>query len=260
MNKLKLVAIENKKIYKEKFYINSSGKKIDLSEDINNALLETCFYEDINITKKVNNKTKFKVEDNIIHTGTIDCIISLRQGGESGNIVALNFASATTPGGGYLNGSTAQEESICRASMLYPCLTKNMAMYKLNRQNYSPLYSDRMMYSPNVPIIRDDNGKLLDGPLLASFITSPAVNRKVASKMFIKDKTINKAMDLRIRKILSLALENNPSVIVLGAFGCGVFGNKKEVVYKIFEDAINDLVPLESVKVVFAVRDNVSKK
>ena len=117
-----------------------------------------------------------------------------------------------------------------------------------------------MMYSPNVPIIRDDNGKLLDGPLLASFITSPAVNRKVASKMFIKDKTINKAMDLRIRKILSLALENNPSVIVLGAFGCGVFGNKKEVVYKIFEDAINDLVPLESVKVVFAVRDNVSKK
>lgn len=144
--------------------------------------------------------------------------------------------------------------------MLYPCLTEDMTMYKLNRKNYSPVYSDRMIYSPDVPVIRNDDGKLLDTPLLTSFITSPAVNRRVVSKMFVKDRAIDKAMDTRIRKILSLALENNPSVIVLGAFGCGVFGNKKEVVYKIFEDEINDLVPLESVKVVFAVKENVSKR
>lgn len=260
MNKLKLVAIENKGIYKEKSYTNSLNKKIDLSKSIENAIKNTSFYEDVKITNKVNNTSKFRVKDKIIHTGTIDCIISLRNQGETGNIVALNFASATTPGGGYLNGSTAQEESLCRASMLYPCLTKDMTMYKLNRENYSPIYSDRMIYSPYVPVIRNDDGKLLDAPLLASFITSPAVNRKVASKMFIKDRNIDKAMDARIRKILSLALENNPSVIVLGAFGCGVFGNKKEVVYKIFEDAINDLVPLESVKVVFAVREKCVKK
>ncbi len=34
----------------------------------------------------------------------------------------LNFASASNPGGGVAHGSSAQEESICRCSTLYPCL------------------------------------------------------------------------------------------------------------------------------------------
>lgn len=260
MNKLKKVAEENKKIFLSKSYINNSGNKIDLSKEIKQALENTVFHEDVEINKKVKNTKKFKVKENIVNTGTIDCVISLRNNGEGGNIIALNFASATTPGGGYKGGSTAQEESLCRASMLYPCLTKDLTMYKLNRAKYSPLYTDRMIYSENVPVMRNDSGELLDNPILTSFITSPAVNRTVASKIFIKDATINKTMDIRIRKIISLALQNNPSIIVLGAFGCGVFGNKRDVVYKIFEDAINDLVPLDSVKVIFAVRKNISRK
>ena len=87
----------------------------------------------------------------------------------TGNIIALNFASATTPGGGYLLGSTAQEESICRASLLYPCLTKDMRMYKDNRRNYSPLYTDRMKYSHNVPVIRNDNGEILIKDIVGLF-------------------------------------------------------------------------------------------
>ena len=37
-------------------------------------------------------------------------------------VCVLNFASATNPGGGVVNGSSAQEECICRCTMLYPCL------------------------------------------------------------------------------------------------------------------------------------------
>ena len=37
-------------------------------------------------------------------------------------VCVLNFASATNPGGGVVNGSSAQEECICRCTTLYPCL------------------------------------------------------------------------------------------------------------------------------------------
>jgi uncharacterized protein (TIGR02452 family) len=35
------------------------------------------------------------------------------------------------------------------------------------------------IYSPDVPVIRADEGVLLDQPWLSSFISSPAVNAKV---------------------------------------------------------------------------------
>ena len=42
-----------------------------------------------------------------------------------------------------------------------------------------------------------------------------------------------------------------PDVLVLGAFGCGVFGNRRETVYPQFERAINRYLP-DGVEVVFA--------
>ena len=47
MNKLKLVVIENKEIYKEKSYTNSSNEKNDLSKSIKNAIKNTTFYENV---------------------------------------------------------------------------------------------------------------------------------------------------------------------------------------------------------------------
>lgn len=261
MNKLKQVAKENKTIYINGFYLNNNNKKVEIGDRVRDSIRNSEYFEDVPISKNlVENTTYYKVNENIINTGTIDCILKLRDEGETGNIIALNFASATTPGGGYLGGSTAQEESLCRASMLYPCLTSNIQMYKKNKAEYSPLYSDRMIYSQDVVIFRNDNGDCLDEFTTASFITSPAVNKKRCKSMFMSEKTINKAMETRIRKIISLAVSKSPSVIILGAFGCGVFGNDRERVYKMFETAINELVPLDKVKVVFAVRKNVSRR
>jgi uncharacterized protein (TIGR02452 family) len=61
--------------------------------------------------------------------------------------VALNFASATHPGGGFLSGGLAQEESLARSSGLYACL-RNNPMYEYHRSNYDPLYSNYAIYSP----------------------------------------------------------------------------------------------------------------
>ena len=56
-------------------------------------------------------------------------------------VCVLNFASATNPGGGVVNGSSAQEESICRCTTLYPCLnTEQMwnVFYKPHRKAANP--------------------------------------------------------------------------------------------------------------------------
>ena len=50
----------------------------------------------------------------------------------AGNVpVALNFASATLPGGDFLDGALGQEESLTRSTGLYACLLGN-PMYDFN--------------------------------------------------------------------------------------------------------------------------------
>lgn len=253
--KLRDVVKENFEIAKNNFYISKNGNKVELDNKVKDMIEKTELVND-EVTYVENYKEiqkNYIVRDNIINLGTIDTILKLRNEGVRGNIIALNFASAINPGGGYLSGSKAQEESLCRASMLYESLKKQNDFYKFNRENYTPLYNDRMLYVPNVPIIRNDTLELLDNYELASFIVSPAVNRRKAYSEGIRDeKLIVDIMSKRIEKIVKLAISRKPTVLILGAFGCGVFGNDREVVYDIFEKCIREFVPVE-IKVIFAV-------
>lgn len=49
-------------------------------------------------------------------------------------------------------------------------------MDSFHREPYDPLYTDYVIYSPDVPVFRSDDGDLLDEPYNVSIITSPAVN------------------------------------------------------------------------------------
>ncbi len=71
----------------------------------------------------------------------------------------LNFASATNPGGGVVKGSSAQEECLCRCSVLYPCLDTRKMWAKFcdpHRQAGDPLYNDDCIYTPRVRVIKSD--------------------------------------------------------------------------------------------------------
>src|SRR6185312_12808515 len=92
------------------------------------------------------------------------------------HVVALNFASAKNPGGGFLGGAKAQEEDLCRCSALYTCQLTQSAYYEVNRATSSMLYTDNIIYSPDVPFFRDDRLQLLDEPFTVSIITAPAPN------------------------------------------------------------------------------------
>ena len=91
-------------------------------------------------------------------------------------VAALNCASAKNPGGGFLNGSQAQEESLARSSALYASLLRAPDYYGRHRALRSCLYSDAMIVSPSCPIFRDDGGNLPEKPAAATFITSAAPN------------------------------------------------------------------------------------
>ena len=84
-------------------------------------------------------------------------------------VLSLSFASAKNPGGGFLGGSQAQEESLARASGLYPCLLRHEDYYRANRQCGTLLYTDHAIHTPSVPVFRDDNDQLLENPYATGF-------------------------------------------------------------------------------------------
>ena len=152
-------------------------------------------------------------------------------------IAALNFASARHPGGGFLNGSQAQEESLARSSALYASLQRAPEFYRRHSASQSLLYSHAMILSPGCPIIRDDSGDLLDPPHAVSFITSAAPNASAIANNCPDDLGhIPRTFRERAEHVLALAASEGYRHLVLGAWGCGVFGNDPQLVAMIFAD------------------------
>ncbi|KAK8847850.1 hypothetical protein M9Y10_018885 [Tritrichomonas musculus] len=151
------------------------------------------------------------------------------------HIYLLNFADSLKPGGGYLNGRGAQEESLCRQTLLYPTIRDNQ-IYEENKR-YGRKGSNNMIYSADVLVIRDNSYKLINENerFTVDIISSAAVDNRER----IPD--AESLMEDRIRKIVMLAAlestrenDGGKNALVLGAFGCGVFNNDPNVIANIF--------------------------
>ncbi|GAB7041906.1 MULTISPECIES: TIGR02452 family protein [Catenuloplanes] len=175
-------------------------------------------------------------------------------------VAALNFASGRTPGGGFLRGAIAQEETLARSSALYPCLAGN-PMYAANRASGDPMYTDAVIYSPDVPVFRDDRGGWLDRPYPCGFLTCAAVNASVLLQRTPPDgratarARITAAMRRRIAAVLTAGLRHRHDAIVLGAWGCGVFGNDPATVARLFAEALHGPFAGAYPLVVFSIFD-----
>lgn len=171
-----------------------------------------------------------------------------------GDLACLVFASARNPGGGFRNGAQAQEESVARGSGLYACLQAAWDFYAAHRADPDLGYSDRVIYSPAVPVFRDDGGDPLDSPYPVSFLTSAAPNRSAMLRSQ-PDRVADVPTLLRRRadRVLAVAAAHGHRRLVLGAWGCGVFGNEPTVVAEAFAGALRDRPHFD--EVVFAVLD-----
>lgn len=237
---------ENREIAQNGSYTAADGSTVCLSRTADKLKQDTFMLLPEHSAPDADIRTnRFTIADSTMKTDTIGCILTLRKT-ITGEIIALNFANANVAGGGYRFGGDAQEESLCRCSMLYAAIAPHRAYYRYHHRHPTPLYSDRMLISPDVPVIRTMDGKLLANPVLCTFLTCAAVNRRIAKLMLIPNKPINNAMERRICGILAAMAARKPAAVVLGAFGCGAFGNRWKTVYPMLEAAVNRYLPDET--------------
>jgi len=174
----------------------------------------------------------------------------------TGPVAVMNFASAKNPGGGFLSGSQAQEESLARSSALQASLLRCWNFYERHRASPSLLYSDAMILSPDCPVFRDDEGTLFEEPQLATFITSAAPNAGAAAKNRPEElRAIPDVFLVRSEYVLALAASRGCRQLVLGAWGCGVFRNDPAVVAAAFSSHLRGAWAGRFKRIVFAVLD-----
>ena len=172
-------------------------------------------------------------------------------------IAVLNFASATKPGGGVINGSSAQEESLCRCSTLYPTLDRRFlwqSYYDVNRAAGDVLHTDACIYSPGIVICKTDENFPERMPqedwVTVDVISCAAPNlRNTPANLYnpengqavsILPADLQRPHEQRARAILAVAADNGVDILVLGAFGCGAFRNDPRVVAKAYANVMKD--------------------
>lgn len=257
-------------ILKQGNYTALSGKQVDISASLEAAVKGTEYYPGNRFRREGDpdvmpfHQIPLKTGNGIIPTievtneTTAQAAVRLGTLGKT-DLVALNFAAARNVGGGFLAGASAQEEDLCRCSGLYSCLKSKPMFYNENILSEDTLYTDGILYSPKVPFIRDEHLLFLENPFELSILTAPAPNLTAmkAPKTWQEeeelDATIYATLLNRAKKILQVAELQGHKNVILGAWGCGAFGNNVYQVASVFAEALSKVPYFEHI--CFAVYD-----
>ncbi len=171
-------------------------------------------------------------------------------------VLVLNFANPVNIGGGVYHGARAQEEDLCRRSSLLVSLEGEHAFqyYRYNRGLKTYLGSDAMIFSPQVEVFRDEHGELMDDTAVVAVLTC-AAPMIIHGTEGMSDAEYQAMFYRRIFGMLKCAANFGYKYLVLGAWGCGAFGNDAAVVSDLFYKALKDLNPDGLFRrILFAVR------
>ncbi|KAF1958068.1 hypothetical protein CC80DRAFT_491368 [Byssothecium circinans] len=167
------------------------------------------------------------------------------------NICILNMASPLRPGGGVLTGATSQEETLCTHTTLLPSLHESS--YRL------PEYGG--VFTRDVLVFRDARGRELEvkeryfvDVLSAGMLRFPDLvgGEEEEKRLSGKDRSM---VERKMRAVLRMAATRGVGKIVLGAWGCGAYGNPVRDVAGAWRRVLDDKVePYASITdVVFAI-------
>ena len=165
------------------------------------------------------------------------------------NMAVLNFASSTNPGGGVINGSSAQEECLCRTSTLYKSLSSKEAVglfYEPHRAELDGFYNDDIIYTPQVAVFKTDEELPKNLPLKDRFFVNvitcaaPNLSRIKEAGLPCSEERLREVFMKRMKRIVEVALANANDTLILGAFGCGAFGNDARLVAECWKEVLKD--------------------
>ena len=199
---------------------------------------------------------------------SFEAAMRLRKDFPSAKIAVMNFANAFHPGGGVTNGSSAQEECLCRTSTLYPLLNRRTlrnSFYKHHCDLNTPKASDSLIYTEGVVIIKTDEDLPKRMPkedwVTVDVITIAAPDLRDKSNMYAMETDNGAYMNdaelfgyhvKRAIHMLTCVAAKGADLLVLGAFGCGAFQNNPEVVARAYKTALQ-VFPKVFQRVEFAV-------
>ncbi|MCD8036606.1 MAG: TIGR02452 family protein [Clostridiales bacterium] len=201
---------------------------------------ESCFPSAENQTQEV--KCTFSCENEDALELAQKKYQELKISGEaSPKVLVLNLASATQSGGQTRNGASAQEEDLCRRTSLLLSLESESAKkyYDYNNALKTRMGSDAVIISPNVEVIKDSSSEIISEPFPISIMSCSAPMVRLGLEGMSKQEYENMLYN-RIQGMLLVAASQNYRNLILGAFGCGVFGNDAAVVSDLFDKAIKD--------------------
>lgn len=172
----------------------------------------------------------------VVDEDSVTAVLSRGRGLASAcDLAVLDFASFTSVAGGYDRGAWAQEEAMCAESTLYNALATQKAWYAENRRRNinCELYRNRALVVPRVRFDREKYHSYAD------VIVAAAPNARRAREEYrVSDEALLCAMRSRIRMVLAIADDLGHPKLVLGAFGCGVFGWDASQVAEMFREEL----------------------
>ena len=170
-----------------------------------------------------------------------DALVAARRLHECGlRPVVLNFASARNPGGGWnVKGVRGQEEELCRRTDLAAHLGAPSAeRFYADHAKVDAMNSSWVLYSDGV-VVKDAE------PWTCAFVSCAAPNAKElfrsgrpAEELRELEAEIAAVFETRAERILAVAASQGHPSVVLGAWGCGNFGNDPRVVAGAFTRAL----------------------
>lgn len=231
-------------------YVSENMKLVGLSNYLNpNNISDNIFYDrEIQLQPQT---TQYDTKYEVVEQDCLAFAHQLLQADQTDDLAILNMASASNPGGEVYGGAGAQEEYLFRCSDYYRFLFQYAISFDCRTYGITPNSLHRYpldrnfggIYTHGVTIFRDTEVKgypLIDGPWHTNFIAVAACNLRHEERgeripSYLIETTQNK-----IRTILRIAAANNQTRLVLGALGCGAFGNPPRHIAELFCEILHE--------------------